>query len=150
MSPPSSSSSSSVSTYIFQNKREQDIYFSACVVRRPDVTLQRVQRVFVHPSSINFHNTSFQQKHKVVSNYLLYAEKQSVVTGYDAQTKTEQVKIYVRDTSEVSPLALVLFGGVVQVVDIPADVTLDDSTAAAGGGGAMNKRVLVTVDKWIR
>lgn len=126
----------------FAQPRDRDAYFSACIVRKSDISTERIQRVFVHPSSINFSNSSFQSKHHVLSNYLLYAEKQCVVTGYDAQSKSEDVKIYLRDTSEVSPLALVLFGGDVQVIDIPPDIQLEE--------GLRTKRVLVTVDQWIR
>jgi uncharacterized membrane protein YgcG len=128
--------------------RERRVYFSACVVRRSDVAAGRVARVFVHPSSANFANGAFAAKHRVASNYVLFGDLQRVVTGYDAAQRLELSRLTLRDTSEVTPVALVLFGGALRVQPLPPDAAVE--AAAAAAGGAVGDRVLLSVDDWIR
>jgi ATP-dependent RNA helicase DHX57 len=81
-----------------------------------------MQRVFIHPTSINFDNNAY--KH---SSYLIYNESQRVVGNpKDAANTT---KYYVRETSEVGVYTLLLFGG--------------ELSANYSAG-------IISVDKWIR
>jgi len=65
-------------------------------------------RVFLHPSSINFVDGDF------VSPWLVYHEKQATN------------KVFVRDSSMVTPYALVLFGGDMAVLHDKGEVNVDD------------------------
>jgi ATP-dependent RNA helicase DHX57 len=81
-----------------------------------------MQRVFIHPTSINFDNNAY--KH---SSYLIYNESQRMVGNpKDAANTT---KYYVRETSEVGVYTLLLFGG--------------ELSANYSAG-------IISVDKWIR
>ncbi len=77
-----------------------------------DISTENLQRIFIHPSSANFSNASY-----TTSNYLLYGEKSIVNTvspspsGSNNSKGNNQEKIYIKDTSEVTAFALVLFGG---------------------------------------
>ena len=74
-----------------------------------DASTAGLERVFIHPSSINFTNTAFRP-----SNYLLYGERQlSVSLGGGSNTagagssnatsaNGSNEKAYIRDTSEVT------------------------------------------------
>jgi ATP-dependent RNA helicase DHX57 len=80
-----------------------------------DILTENMARVFIHPSSINFQTVSFNSS----SNYVLYGEKQIVQNNFvnsksSAGTGNQQPldKIYLKDTSEVTSFALLLFGGV--------------------------------------
>ena len=77
--------------------------------------------VALHPSSVNARETRFESK------YLVFAEK----------VKTTQ--IYVRDSSPVSPYALMLFGG---------GLTLEG--AARGARDTPRTEATLAVDTWIR
>lgn len=79
-----------------------------------DISTENLQRIFIHPSSANFSNASY-----TTSNYLLYGEK-SIVNNVSPSPSgsnnskgntNNQEKIYIKDTSEVTAFALVLFGG---------------------------------------
>eukprot|EP00750_Incisomonas_marina_P019080 INCI3211.4.p1 GENE.INCI3211.4~~INCI3211.4.p1 ORF type:complete len:343 (+),score=57.25 INCI3211.4:108-1136(+) len=65
------------------------------------------ENVGLHPSSVLFNETSFSQQ------FLVFHEK----------VKTSQ--IFVRDATAVSPFALLLFGGSVEVAHLKGEVTLD-------------------------
>lgn len=80
-----------------------------------DIATDELQRVFVHPSSINFNNS-----HMKLCNYVLYGERQLVT-----QIATNTTKIFVRDTSEISPIALLLFGGMLSMDYTKQIVTID-------------------------
>jgi ATP-dependent RNA helicase DHX57 len=69
-----------------------------------DIDTENLQRVFIHPSSINFQNNAFKS-----SNYVLFGEKQVVQTP--GQDNGHGTKIYLRDTSEVTAYSLLFFGG---------------------------------------
>jgi ATP-dependent RNA helicase DHX57 len=80
-----------------------------------DILTENMARVFIHPSSINFQTVSFNSS----SNYVLYGEKQIVQNNFSSNksstgTGNQQPleKIYLKDTSEVTSFALLLFGGV--------------------------------------
>lgn len=79
-----------------------------------DISTEDLQRVFIHPTSINFQNNAFK-----ASNYIMFGEKQVVQSNFSAIDKSngngQQVgdgtKIYLRDTSEVTAYSLLFFGG---------------------------------------
>lgn len=93
----------------------------ACVVKRNDVQQGLFQRVFLHPSSVHYKSSSASSSTSSTnngtsnsfsrSNYLVFGNQQRVVTGYDQAHQQEVSKVYVRETSEVSVLALALLGG---------------------------------------
>ena len=87
-----------------------------------DIATTDLQRVFIHPSSANFNNTSFK-----AANYILFGEKQ-VISSFNNETKANDTKIYLRDTSEVTAYALLFFGGKI-------DYRMEDG--------------LISVDQWI-
>lgn len=70
-----------------------------------DISTNDLQRVFIHPSSANFNNTSFK-----AANYILFGEKQ-VVSSFNVESKSNDTKIFLRDTSEVTAYSLLFFGG---------------------------------------
>lgn len=80
-----------------------------------DITVDGLQRVFLHPSSINFTNSNFS-----TSNFVLFGEKQLVVYP------DSQPKLYLRDTTEVTVFALLLFGGRLETYFMDNIVTLDN------------------------
>ncbi|KAH6555790.1 hypothetical protein KP509_1Z227800 [Ceratopteris richardii] len=65
------------------------------------------QQVFIHPSSVNYNVSEFQHP------FLLYNEK----------VKTN--KVYIRDTTVVSPYTLLLFGGTISVQHQTGQVSVD-------------------------
>ena len=85
------------------------------------INTEGYQRVFIHPSSINYKNNSFKY-----SSYLLYSEK--MITAAN-QKALEQAKIYIRETTEPTVYSLLLFGGVMEV---------------------NYQEQLITIDGWIR
>ena len=58
-----------------------------------DISTEGLQRVFIHPSSLNFKNTTFR-----TSNFILYGERQLQHTN---NASDHAPKIYLRDTTEV-------------------------------------------------
>ena len=85
------------------------------------INTEGYQRVFIHPSSINYKNNSFKY-----SSYLLYSEK--MITAAN-QKALDQAKIYIRETTEPTVYSLLLFGGVMEV---------------------NYQEQLITIDGWIR
>ena len=82
-----------------------------------DISTEGYQRVFIHPSSLNFKNTDFSR-----SNFVLFGEKQQQNTlGVGAL----QSKIYLRNTAEVSAFALLFFGGKLSADYLNGIVTVD-------------------------
>lgn len=82
-----------------------------------DISTEGYQRVFIHPSSLNFNNTDFSR-----SNFVLFGEKQQQNTlGAGAL----QSKIYLRNTAEVSAFALLFFGGKLSADYLNGIVTVD-------------------------
>ncbi len=77
-----------------------------------DISTEDLQRVYVHPTSINFQNNAFK-----ASNYILYGEKQVVQSNFvnekagPSSSQIDLTKIYLRDTSEVTAYSLLFFGG---------------------------------------
>ena len=84
--------------------------------------------VALHPSSVNARESRFE------SPYLVYAEK----------VKTAQ--IYVRDSSPVSPYALMLFGGLLE----REGGSNGRKSSARSGIGAEDEHAVLTVDSWIK
>ena len=78
-----------------------------------DICTQGMQRVFIHPSSINFSNSTFR-----ASPFVLYGER--VMT----QTVTNS-KAYLRDTTEVTAFPLLFFGGKLEAQYLEGTVTCD-------------------------
>ena len=72
-----------------------------------EIDLTNLQRVFVHPSSINFNNSKF--KH---CSYIAYGEKQ--LTSSNVKNM-ENAKIFLRETNEVTIYSLLLFGGEMEI-----------------------------------
>lgn len=91
--------------------------------RNIDISTDDQMRVFIHPSSSNFTNSSFKE-----SNFIMYGERQ-LVSYNNATTGVPDTKVYLRDTTEASAFALLFFGG-------KLDTDYSDGT--------------VTVDGWIR
>ena len=83
-----------------------------------DIHTHNLQRVFIHPTSVNFHNTL----HKI-NNYVLYGDSQVVQSNSNG---VGQVKAYLRDVSEVSALSIMLFGGKLKAQYLDGTVTVDD------------------------
>lgn len=80
--------------------------------QHPDISTLGLSQVFIHPMSVNFKNNTYS-----LSNFVVFS---------DCQTTT---KTYLREISEVSPFALLFFGGT-----IDADYT----------------NQIISVDNWIR
>lgn len=87
--------------------------------RNIDIDVTDKHRVFIHPSSTNFTNSSFKE-----SNFLMYGERQLVT--YNSNTGGQESKIYLRDTTEASAFALLFFGGVLEVDYSDGTVTVDE------------------------
>jgi hypothetical protein len=87
--------------------------------------------VALHPSSVNARESRFESK------YLIYAE----------MIRTTQV--YVRDSSPVSPYALMLFGGMLESLGRLKGGRSANSTPRDGARGAEDSSTLV-VDSWIK
>jgi hypothetical protein len=91
-----------------------------------DITTDGLSRVFIHPSSLNFSNTSFHP-----SNYVLYGERQLSVTPGSGSSNSSNKdgtplgKAYIRDVSEVSPFPLLFFGGKLEAQYLQGTVTVD-------------------------
>jgi hypothetical protein len=79
---------------------------NALIIHQKD----KQQRVFLHPSTINYHNTQF-----TTSNYLLYYSAQKVTYYNHHPTNSNKMKIdeklYLKDTSELSAIMIVLAAG---------------------------------------
>lgn len=87
--------------------------------RNIDIDVTDKHRVFIHPSSANFTNSSFKE-----SNFLMYGERQLVT--YNSSAGGQESKIYLRDTTEASAFALLFFGGVLEVEYSDGTVTVDE------------------------
>ena len=74
-------------------------------------------RVFIHPSSLNFSNNSFKP-----SSFLLYSEIQLSV---GPTTTSNTSKVYLRECSEVYMYALLLFGGEIQANYSNGTISID-------------------------
>lgn len=72
-----------------------------------DITTEGFERVFIHPSSINFGNSLF--KH---TSYLLYGELQLTASN---QKNVDTAKVWLRETLEPTVYSLLLFGGQLDV-----------------------------------
>lgn len=82
-----------------------------------DISTDGLQRVFVHPSSMNFHNITYRP-----SSFVLYGELQAAATHVKA---LDSAKIYLRDTAEVSVYSLLLLGGVLEAQYSAGTVSVD-------------------------
>jgi hypothetical protein len=80
-----------------------------------DINVSAMQRVFLHPSSVNFSNINFR-----ASNFVLYGERQLVV-----QPASDTYKLFLRDTTEVTAFALLFFGGKLETQFLDGIVTID-------------------------
>ena len=89
-----------------------------------DISITGLTRVFIHPSSINFNNNSYSS-----SNYIIYSDIVSTTAFAQQASGSSRAKAYIREASEVPPLALLFLGGRI-------DVQFAEQTA--------------TVDKWIK
>ena len=78
-----------------------------------DICTQGMQRVFIHPSSINFSNASFR-----ASPFVLYGERVM-------STNTVNPMAYIRDTTEVTAFPLLFFGGKLEAKYLEGTVTVD-------------------------
>jgi len=78
-----------------------------------DIDTKGMLRVFIHPSSINFDNASFQS-----SPFVLYGERQ-----LSANAMSERA--YIRDTTEVTAFPLLFFGGKLEAQYAEGTVTVD-------------------------
>lgn len=81
------------------------------------ISAEGFQRVFVHPSSINFGNNSFSR-----SSYLLYGEMQRTAGNIKV---LDNAKIYLRETTEPPVYALLLFGGQLEISYTDQTLTID-------------------------
>ena len=97
--------------------------------RDVDISTEGKTRVFLHPSSVNFHNSAFQ-----ASNYILYGERSLVAyqrapaaasSGKGKGKGSGGGKLYLRQISEVSPLALLFLGGRLSVDYEQGTVSVD-------------------------
>lgn len=93
-----------------------------------DISTDNLQRIFIHPSSVNFSNASYN-----TSNYLLYGEKSIAnappsgnVKGNASNNNNQQEKIYIKDTCEVTAFALLLFGGALSYDSSKGLLLVDD------------------------
>jgi ATP-dependent RNA helicase DHX57 len=93
--------------------------------RDANIDTKGMRRIFVHPSSVNFHAGSYQ------SFYLVYGE----LTG-DAN------RTYVRDCTEVSAFPLLLFGGALATNYSEGTVTVDNNVRFQAPG-----RIVALVEK---
>ncbi len=80
-----------------------------------DISTDGMYRVFIHPSSVNFSNTSFG-----ASNFILYGET-SLATNLGQISS----KSYVRDVTEVSVFPLLFFGGKLEAQYLHGTLTVD-------------------------
>jgi HrpA-like RNA helicase len=86
-----------------------------------DIATSNLQRVFIHPSSINFSQTTYR-----LSNYLIYSETSlSEAMKSASSSAASQPKAYLRDVSEVSPIMLLLFNGKLDAQYLNNIVTID-------------------------
>lgn len=69
--------------------------------------------MFIHPSSINFHNSNFR-----TSNFILFGSKQMTIYH-------DNSKITLRETSEVTSYSLLFFGGKLESQYLEGTVTVD-------------------------
>lgn len=103
-----------------EGKKSVDVAPSASRVtgEQDDITTEGYERVFIHPSSVNFANSSF--KH---TSYLLYGELQ--LTASD-QKSMGSAKVWLRETLEPTVYSLLLFGGQLDVSYKDQRIYLDD------------------------
>ena len=97
-------------------------------------------RVFLHPSCALFAESAF------TGRWMVYTSKQQVGGGASAAGGE---KTYVRDVSAVSPLALLLFGGDVQVHHDKGTVTIDGQIEfeSAGRTAVLVRELRAELDK---
>lgn len=90
-----------------------------------DIHVADMQRVFLHPSTINFKNVSFRS-----SNFVLYGERQLVSyinnSSNGKSGSDSNYKLYLRDTTEVTAYALLFFGGKLEADFLNGIVTIDN------------------------
>ncbi len=103
-----------------------------------NISTANLQQVFIHPSSINFHNTSFK-----LSNFILYSDSSITRNSVNGD------KIYIKDITEVSPLPLLFFGGKVTMQYTEGTVTIDDwiKFAAPGKTVALIQALRYSIDQ---
>ena len=109
-------------------------------------------RVFIHPSCVLFGESSFEH-----ARWLCFSSKQHVgghapppgAAKPPAAGGVGTGKTYVRDVSAVSPLALLLFGGDVQVHHEQGTVTIDKeiSFEAPGRVAVLVRELRASLDK---
>jgi ATP-dependent RNA helicase DHX57 len=80
-----------------------------------DIATEEMTRVFVHPTSICFSNSSYNS-----SNFVIFGDKQLSIN-----TQKES-KVYLRNVSEVGPYALLLFGGKLEAQYLEGTITIDN------------------------
>ena len=78
-----------------------------------DIDTKNMQRVFLHPSSVNVTNATFQ-----ASPFVLYGERQ-------ATANASGERAYIRDTTEVTSFPLLFFGGKLEAQYADGTVTVD-------------------------
>lgn len=83
-----------------------------------DIDTEGFERVFIHPSSVNFSNSAF--KH---TSYLLYGELQLTASNQKAM---DSAKVWLRETMEPTVYSLLLFGGQLEVSYKDQRIYLDD------------------------
>lgn len=106
-----------------------------------NISTANLQQVFIHPSSINFHNTSFK-----LSNFIVYSDSNI------AQNSVHGDKIYIKDITEVSPLPLLFFGGKITMQYAEGTVTIDDwiKFSASGKTVALIQALRHSIDQLLR
>jgi hypothetical protein len=97
------------------------------------------KRVFLHPSSALFGAASFEQQHR----FLVFHSR-------ERQANTDRV--YLRDVTAVSPLALLLFGGNVSINHDRGSVTVDSqfSFEAPGRVAVLVRELRAECDSLLR
>jgi len=96
-----------------------------------DYATRGLQRVFLHPSSVNFKNSQFRE-----GNFVMYGERQ-LVTPYVEGKSSAQVapsKIYLREVTELTPYALLFFAGQVRCDYAQGIVAVDDMVRFSASG----------------
>jgi HrpA-like RNA helicase len=78
-----------------------------------DIDTKNMQRVFLHPSSVNVTNATFQ-----ASPFVLYGERQATANAAGERA-------YIRDTTEVTSFPLLFFGGKLEAQYADGTVTVD-------------------------
>jgi hypothetical protein len=78
-----------------------------------DISTDGLQRVFLHPSSVNFKNIKFTS-----SNFVLFGESQ-------LSSNVSSPKTFLRDTTEITAYSLLFFGGKLEAQYLEGTVTVD-------------------------